>query len=102
MDELRNLYLADVDVAAALKPVALPPGRPSPPFTVFHSLTDSINGVIAQLRRYSDPVPANIEYEMIPFLGAFRRDLNGMRDWQSQVGQTAAQQHNSLSKMEPK
>jgi hypothetical protein len=99
LDQLRNLYSNDSDVAMALKPVALPPGRPLPPFTVFHSLTDSINSFAAQLRRYNDPVPANIESEMIPFVGAFRRDLNTMRDWQSQVSQTAAEQDKILSKI---
>jgi hypothetical protein len=102
LDQLRNLYSNDAEVAEALKPVALPPGRPLPPFTIFHSLLDSISGFTAQLRSYSDPVPADIESEMIPFIGAFRRDLNAMRDWQSKVTQTAAEQDKLLSKMELK
>jgi len=102
LDQLRGLYTDDPDIAAALKPVALPPGRPLPPLSIFLSLTGSIDGFAQQLASFSDPLPQSFESEMIPYVGAFRRDLNAMREWQSQTKHTAAEKDKELSKMESK
>lgn len=102
LDQLRNLYLKDADIAAALQAVYMPGGRVDPSYSVFTSLPNSIHGFAHHLQGLGDPLPASIENEMIPYVGAFRRDLNALRDWQSQVRQTAASQDAELSKMEAK
>jgi hypothetical protein len=102
LDQLRSLYLKDTDIATALDAVHLPGGRVDASYSVFTSLPYSIVQFVQHLQNLSDPLPKDVEYEMVPYIGAFRRDLNAMRDWQSQVRQTAATQDAELSKMKAK
>jgi len=102
LDELRGLYGSDGDIAAALRPVYVPGGRVEPTATIFLSLPHSLRQFSAHLAQMSDPLPVDIEAEMIPYIGAVRRDLNAVRDWQSQVRQIAAEQEKQLSRMHAK
>jgi hypothetical protein len=97
MDELRDLYGRDYDIEAALHSVYVPGGRVEPTATIFLSLPNSLTKFSAYLHGLSASMPEKFEQEMIPFVGAVRRDLNAMRDWQSQVRQTAAQADKQLS-----
>jgi hypothetical protein len=101
LDKLRDLYVNDTDIATALRPVALPPGRPLPPYTIFHSLNNSIEALASELRGVTDPVPENIEATMFSFTGAFKRSLDAMRDWQGEVRKAAAEQEKVLARMQP-
>jgi ElaB/YqjD/DUF883 family membrane-anchored ribosome-binding protein len=102
LDELRNLYGKDTDIATALSPVYVPGGRVEPTATIFLSLPNSLTQFSSHLREMSDPLPENMETETIPFIGAVRRDLNALRDWQSQVRQIAAEENKQLSKLDRK
>lgn len=101
LDKLRELYVNDTDIATALRPVALPPGRPLPPYTIFRSLNNSIDALASELRGVNDPVPENIEATMFSFTGALKRSLDAMRDWQGEVRKAAAEQETFLSRVEP-
>ena len=102
LDQLRELYTDDADIAAALKPVALPPGRPLPPYTIFYLLNKSIEAYTSRVQAMPNPLPANAESEMFSSIGAFKRSLDAMRSWQTEVNQAAAKQEKLLSEMEPK
>jgi hypothetical protein len=102
LDQLRDLYTDDPDVAAALKPVLLPPGRPMPPYTMFYLLNKSIEAYAHHLRAMPGPLPANAESEMFTFVGAFKRSLDNMSAWKTEVIQAAGKQEKLLSEMEPK
>jgi hypothetical protein len=100
LDRLRDSY-DDREINDALQPVTLPPGKPSPPYTLFHSLNISVEAFLAQLRGIIDPVPESIEDDVRAQAGLILRDLNRLRKWQATTKQTSGIRVNDLSIADP-
>ena len=99
LERLRNGYTNFPDIAAALQQTVISGGRPAVPGTIFDSLIRSIGAFQGQLGSLPDPLPPDLENEMRPYVGALRRDLNAVSDWQSKTGETARVQGSKLSKL---
>ena len=99
--DFRDLYLNDPQIASVLAPVVIPGGRTSPSATIFLALRASIEQFMGQLANLKDGLTdAELERQMIPYVGALKRDLNAMRTWQGQVRNASVDQQKQLSKSE--
>ena len=96
LDRLRDSY-DDQEITDVLQPVMRPPGKPSPPYTLFHSLSISIEAFLAQLRSTGDPIPETIDDDMRANAGLILRDLNRLAKWKSTTQQTSGVRVNELS-----
>jgi hypothetical protein len=100
LDRLRDSY-DDREITDVLRPVMLPPGRPLPPYTLFHSLGISIDAFLAQIRSINGSVPDNIEDEMRAYTGLVLRDMNRLAKWKSDTQNTSGVRAKELSLSDP-
>ncbi len=100
LDRLRDSY-DNQEVSDVLQPVTRPPGRPSPPYTLFHSLSISVEAFLAELRSAADPIPEAIEDDMRAHSGLILRDLSRLAKWKSDTKNTSGIRVNELSVADP-
>ena len=102
--DLRDLYLNDPQISSVLMPVVIPGGRTNPSATIFLALRASVEQFVAQLQnlKVEGMTDSELDAKMIPYVGAFKRDLNAMRSWQGQVRSASGEQQTQLSQLQSK
>jgi hypothetical protein len=85
LDRLRASYFNYADIAEALKETSIPAGRPQVPGSIFDRLIRSTDGFGQELASPADPIPQDVESTMMSQVGALKRDLNAMREWQTAI-----------------